>query len=90
MNSKYAILALVAGSESAHEYKNAKTLRDARGIALRLAEEYTPDWVKTRPVWCDAGAWNEHPDADGMMPVGGYDCGDDGSAAVIFAKAIAA
>lgn len=83
---KYTILALVSGSETAHEYKTANTLLAARRIAREMAKEYMPKGVKSRPVWCGAQSWHEHPDAECMTPVGGYDCGDEGSAAVIFAR----
>lgn len=80
----YTILSLADGESSARRRYTAHTLRTARSIAYKAALALRPSWLSSRPVWCEASAWHPHDDADGALPVGGYDVGDDGSAAVIF------
>ena len=86
MAYRYIVLILVSGSTSSRDQIGAATLRHARSIAYRWARSRRPHGLTGRPVYCDGGCWHDHPDADGMHPVGGYDVGDDGSAAVIFSR----
>lgn len=65
----------------------ARTLREAKSIAWRKANDLRFDWCTTRPVWCDG---NSDWDKSDSSIVGGYDasssCGDFTFAHVVVYK----
>ena len=81
---KYLVVEYIAGTAS-HDMHHVSSLREARSEAYRKAKALRPAWVTARPVWCGPMAWHESPEIARLRPVGGYDCGDGGSAVVVFA-----
>uniref|UniRef100_A0A6M3KYK5 Uncharacterized protein n=1 Tax=viral metagenome TaxID=1070528 RepID=A0A6M3KYK5_9ZZZZ len=82
MDPRYMILALRAGETRPWKARSARTIREARSIAYRLARAMRCGGNTARPMWCEGRSWHPHPDAPGRAPVGGYDAGLGGGTVI--------